>query len=351
MRSGPRCRSAGSTKARPSFRDWARRAARSRRRTSSTSSFSSSERKARGPPFPCPTSSSPTSPTSSFPLASFEDLLGEREPTFEPDGRVKDTASARLYAIRSSIQRLRKEVVRKLEEVARTHPDALTGGYVTEKGGRYCLPVRADRRELVGGLLHERSGSGQTVFVEPLAVVEDNNALAEAVEEEREEVHRILVALTARFSSRREDLVAAVEVLTELDAFQARAEFSSRVAGVFPDFSDRLVLRAARHPLLDRRLADLRADVFGELEERHADAVPLDLELPEGSRLLLLSGPNAGGKSVAMKTVGLFALLAQSGFAIPAAAGSTLPVFDQGARRRGRRAGPPRRPLVVRGRR
>jgi DNA mismatch repair protein MutS2 len=264
-----------------------------------------------------------------FPLASFEDLLGEREPTFEPDGRVKDTASARLYAIRSSIQRLRKEVVRKLEEVARTHPDALTGGYVTEKGGRYCLPVRTDRRELVGGLLHERSGSGQTIFVEPLAVVEDNNALAEAVEEEREEVHRILVALTARFSSRREDLVAAVEVLTELDAYQARAEFSSRVAGVFPDFSDRLVLRGARHPLLDRRLADLRADVFGELEERHADAVPLDLELPEGSRLLLLSGPNAGGKSVAMKTVGLFALLAQSGFAIPAAAGSTLPVFDQ----------------------
>ena len=264
-----------------------------------------------------------------FSLASFEDLLSEREPTFEPDGRVKDTASARLYAIRSSIQRLRKEVVRKLEEVARTHPDALTGGYVTEKGGRYCLPVRADRRELVGGLLHERSGSGQTIFVEPLAVVEDNNALAEAVEEEREEEDRILAALTAPFSSRRDDLLAAVEVLTELDAYQARAEFSSCVAGVFPDFSDRLVLRAARHPLLDRRLADLRADVFGELEARHADAVPLDLELPGDARLLLLSGPNAGGKSVAMKTVGLFALLAQSGFAIPAAAGSMLPVFDQ----------------------
>ncbi len=264
-----------------------------------------------------------------FPLASFEDLLAEREPTFEPDGRVKDTASARLYAIRSSIQRLRKEVVRKLEEVARTHSDALSGGYVTEKGGRYCLPVRADRRDQVGGLLHERSGSGQTVFVEPLLVVEDNNALQEAVEEEREEVHRILVALTGRFSARRGDLVAAVEVLTELDSFQARAEFSSRVAGVFPDFSNRLVLRAARHPLLDRRLADLRADVFGELEERHSDAVPLDLELPEGSRLLLLSGPNAGGKSVAMKTAGLFALLAQSGFAIPCGPGSTLPVFDK----------------------
>jgi DNA mismatch repair protein MutS2 len=263
------------------------------------------------------------------PVASFEDLLAEREPTFEPDGRLKDTASARLYALRSAIQRLRRDVVRRLDELARAHPDALSEGYVTEKGGRYCLPVRADRRDAVPGLVHERSGSGQTFFVEPLAVVEDNNALVEALEEEREEVHRILVALTARFSQRRGELLAALEVLTELDAAQARAEFSSASAGVFPEFGDRLSLRGARHPLLDRRLGQLRAEVFGEDEDRHADAVPLDLEMPEGTRTLLLSGPNAGGKSVAMKTVGLFSLLAQSGFAIPASPGSTLPVFDE----------------------
>ncbi len=263
------------------------------------------------------------------PLASFEDLLAEREPTFEPDGRIRDTASARLYALRAAIQRLRRDVVKKLEELARGQGDTLSGGYVTEKGGRYCLPVRADRRDALPGLVHEKSGSGQTFFVEPLGVVEDNNALAEALEEEREEIHRILVALTARFSQRRPELLAAVEVLTELDAAQARAEFSSASGGVFPEFGERFVLRAARHPLLDRRLAQLRAEVFGEDEERHADAVPLDLELPEGVRTLLLSGPNAGGKSVAMKTAGLFSLLAQSGFAIPAASGSTLPVFDR----------------------
>jgi DNA mismatch repair protein MutS2 len=263
------------------------------------------------------------------PLADFEDLLAEREPTFEPDGRIKDTASARLYALRASIQRLRRDLVRKLDELARTQGDALSGGYVTEKGGRYCLPVRSDRREAVPGLVHEKSGSGQTFFVEPLGVVEDNNALAEALEEEREEVHRILVALTARFAQRRPELVAAVEILTELDAAQARAEFSSATGGVFPEFGDRLVLKAARHPLLDKRLAELRAEVFGEDEDRHADAVPLDLELPEGVRTLLLSGPNAGGKSVAMKTAGLFSLLAQSGFAIPAAPGSMLPLFDR----------------------
>ncbi len=263
------------------------------------------------------------------PIVSLEDLLAEREPTFEPDGRIKDTASARLYALRAAIQRLRRDLVRKLEELSRVHPDALSEGYVTEKGGRYCLPVRSDRRDAVPGLVHEKSGSGQTFFVEPLAVLEDNNALAEALEEEREEVHRILVALTARFSQRRAELLVAVDVLTELDAAQSRAEFSSASGGVFPEFGDRLVLSGARHPLLDKRLAQLRAEVFGEDEERHADAVPLDLEMPEGTKTLLLSGPNAGGKSVAMKTVGLFSLLAQSGFAIPASPGSTLPVFDR----------------------
>jgi DNA mismatch repair protein MutS2 len=265
-----------------------------------------------------------------IPLASFEDLLGERDVTFEPDGRIKDTATTRLYAIRSAILRLRREVVRRLEEFARGRPEALSEGYVTEKGGRYCLPVRADHREAVAGIVHEKSGSGQTLFVEPLAVVDANNGLAEALEEEREEVHRILVALTGRFSARRADLAAAVEVLTELDAYQARAEFSSRTNGIFPAFGDRLVLKAARHPLLDRRLAALREEVFGEdAEKRHSDAVPLDLEMPAGTRVLLLSGPNAGGKSVAMKTAGLFSLLAQSGFALPAGAGTTLPIFDQ----------------------
>ena len=264
------------------------------------------------------------------PLPDLEDLLSEREVVFEPDGRVKDTASARLATIRGSVVRTRREIVRRLEEIARSRTDALSEGYVTEKGGRYCLPVRSDRRDSVAGIVHERSGSGQTVFVEPLAIVEANNALQEALEEEREEVHRILVALTARFSARRGALLAVVEALTELDAFQARAEFSRRSAGTFPVFGDELVIRAGRHPLLDRRLAPLREEVFGErAEERASDAVPLDLELPAGRRLLLLSGPNAGGKSVAMKTVGLFALMAQSGFALPAEPGTTLPVFDR----------------------
>ncbi|MFN7989832.1 MAG: Smr/MutS family protein [Thermoanaerobaculia bacterium] len=264
------------------------------------------------------------------PLGHLEDLLSERDVTFEPDGRIRDTASARLASIRAAIVRLRREVVRRLEELVRARPDVLADGYVTEKGGRYCLPVRSDRRESVAGIVHEKSGSGQTLFVEPLAVVEANNALSEAFEEEREEIHRILVALTARFAARRRELLAAVEILTELDGYQARAEFARRSAGVFPETDGPLVLKKARHPLLDRRLAPLREEVFGErAEERASDAVPLDLVLDEGQRLVLLSGPNAGGKTVAMKTVGLFALLAQSGFAVPADPGTSLPVFDR----------------------
>ena len=264
------------------------------------------------------------------PLGDLEDLLSERDCTFEPDGRIRDTASSRLASIRAAVVRLRRDVVRRLEELVRARPDVLADGYVTEKGGRYCIPVRSDRRESVAGIVHEKSGSGQTLFVEPLAVVEANNALAEAFEEEREEIHRILVALTARFSARKRELQAAVEILTELDGYQARAELARRSQGVFPETDGPLVLRKARHPLLDRRLAPLREEVFGErAEERGSDAVPLDLVLDEGQRLVLLSGPNAGGKTVAMKTVGLFALLAQSGFAVPADPGTSLPVFDR----------------------
>jgi DNA mismatch repair protein MutS2 len=264
------------------------------------------------------------------PLADLSDLASEKDRIFEADGRVKDTATVRLHSIRAALLRLRRDAVKRLEDLAREKADALSEGYVTEKGGRYCLPVRADRREAVPGIVHEKSGSGLTLFVEPLAVVEANNALAEALEEEREEVRRILVALTARFAARKADLSRSVAVLTELDSHQARAEWSSRVDGVFPEAGERVVLRGARHPLLDRRLAPLREDVFGEnAEERGSDAVPLHLEMPEGKRLLVLSGPNAGGKTVVLKTLGLFALLSQSGFALPAERGTALPVFDR----------------------
>ena len=214
------------------------------------------------------------------PLPDFSDLAGEKDRVFEADGRVKDTATVRLHSIRAAILRLRRDVVKRLEELAREKADVLADGYVTEKGGRYCLPVRSDRRESVAGIVHEKSGSGQTLFVEPLAVVEANNALSEAFEEEREEIHRILVALTARFSARKSELLAAVEILTELDGYQARAELARRSAGVFPETNGPLVLKKARHPLLDRRLAPLREEVFGErAEERASDAVPLDLVL------------------------------------------------------------------------
>jgi DNA mismatch repair protein MutS2 len=264
------------------------------------------------------------------PVADLSELAAERERIFEADGRVKDTASVRLHSIRAAILRLRRDLVKRLEELAREKAAVLSEGYVTEKGGRYCLPVRADRRDGLPGIVHETSGSSRTLFVEPLAAVEANNALTEALEEEREEVRRILTALTSRFAARKADLARSVTILTELDAFQARAEWSSRAGGVFPGDGPRAVLRGARHPLLDRRLAPLREEVFGEnADERASDAVPLDLELPNDVRLLLLSGPNAGGKTVVLKTLGLFALLAQTGFAVPAERGTVLPVFDR----------------------
>jgi dsDNA-specific endonuclease/ATPase MutS2 len=161
------------------------------------------------------------------PLADLSDLAGEKDRIFEADGRVRDTATVRLHSIRAAILRLRRDVVKRLSELAREKADVLSEGYVTEKGGRYCLPLRADRREALSGIVHETSGSGQTLFVEPLAAVEANNALVEALEEEREEVHRILASVTARLAARKADLLNSVAILTDLDASEARGTRSS----------------------------------------------------------------------------------------------------------------------------
>jgi len=263
------------------------------------------------------------------PLADFSHLLTEREVVFEPDGRVRDTASARLAGIRAAIVRLRRDVVRRLEEIVRSHADAFADGYVTEKGGRYCVPLRTDRRDAVAGIVHEKSGSGQTLFVEPLAAVDANNALAEALEEEREEVHRILLALTARLAARRSELSNAVRILSELDAFQARAEFSRRIDGVFPQAGDRLALFSARHPLLDRRLGRYARRSSASGRRSGVRRGPDRPRAAGGEAAPPPLRPQRGGKTVAMKTAGLFALMAQSGFALPLAPGSVLPVFDQ----------------------
>jgi DNA mismatch repair protein MutS2 len=246
-----------------------------------------------------------------------------------PDGGVRDDASPELAAIRRRLRRRRTEVSRMLDKMLETRRDSLADAVIVLRNDRYCLPVVASLRSRVAGIVHDRSGSGQTVFVEPLEVVEANNELALAGAEERREVERLLASLGREVLARAADLLAAEGELAALDAGEAAVEFGALSAGRIPAISEdgAWVLVGARHPLLDGRLADLRRRALDETRPAK-ESVPLDLELAPEKRMLVVSGPNAGGKTVVLKTAGLLTLMAQAGLPIPAGPGTRIPVFS-----------------------
>jgi DNA mismatch repair protein MutS2 len=211
-----------------------------------------------------------------------------------------------------------------LDELRRTHRQLAAP--FTVRRERYCVPVPVVDRASVAGLVLDVSSSGATVFVEPFSVVELNNALAEASARAREEEERILQEIAAAFGRHRDELLAAADNLATVDAFQARVLFGQVIGGVLlpPGGGPRVRLIGARHVLLEPALAPLREEVLGEPGNTNP-VVPLDLEFPEGARVVLLSGPNAGGKTVALKTLGLSALMAQSGIPVLADPESALP--------------------------
>ncbi len=261
-------------------------------------------------------------------LPSFDTLLAQASRLFGADGLLKDDASPQLAAIRQRLRRRRGEVSRLLEKLLDERRDSVGDAVVVLRNDRYCLPVQASARARVPGIVHDRSGSGQTVFVEPMEVIESNNDLALLSAEERREVERLLRDFGRAILENEEPLTAAAAELASLDALEAKAAFGEMGQARLPEISDDggWTIVAARHPLLDARFEKLRQRVLGETREgRHA--VPLDFELPADRRLLVVSGPNAGGKTVVLKTAGLFSLLAQCGIPVPAAAGTRLPIF------------------------
>ncbi len=246
------------------------------------------------------------------------------------DGTVPDTASPQLASVRRGLVRTRRELLQRLEAFRRRHAAAATDAPPTVRRDRYCLPVRAAARNEVPGLVLDASGSGATVFVEPFEIVDANNALVELAAREREEVRRIVDEVAAAMTAAIPELRRAADVLAELDAAQARALFGRAAGGiVVPPGGEALVLESARHPLLDERLAPLRREVLGEDPELDRRVVPLDLELPPDVRTLVISGPNAGGKTVVLKTVGLMVLMAYHGIPLPAGEGTHIPAIDR----------------------
>lgn len=256
------------------------------------------------------------------PLAGFPQLERALDETFEDGGAVKDRASPELRRIRRDRESRRERLRGRMERMAAGLTREEDATLVTLRDGRYVLAVPGDQRRRVQGLVQDRSATGGTFYIEPLGVVEDNNALRELDAEESAEIERILAALTERFREVREDLAGNWEHLGYLDTLRARALLGVRWQGEPAAFADtpRVRLRGARHPLL------LEARGVGrDAAEARGQVVPLDLDLDAETRLLLITGPNMGGKTVALMTLGLLSVLAQCGCLIPADPGCELP--------------------------
>lgn len=256
-------------------------------------------------------------------IGDFRSLAGELAGKFLPDGSVADHASPELARLRRDIERQRKQIQESLERFLRSHreKDLLQEEFVTIRNERFVVPVIAGRQRRIEGVIHGSSGSGHTLFVEPIETIELNNDLVRVTEEELREVHRILREMTARLRERRESIQAAAASLGELELLFAKASYACDFDCVIPRFSPegsrRLLLKEARHPLLE--------DV---LRRQRKPVMPVTLALDDERRTLLISGPNTGGKTVTMKTVGLLALMAQSGLPVPCSE-AEFPIFDR----------------------
>ncbi len=245
--------------------------------------------------------------------------LGEIRAKILPTGEIDESASPELRRIRREINRLRGEVQRSLERLMRDRAaDAIQEELITIRNGRFVVPVRSDARGRVKGVVHGASSTGQTVYVEPLDTIDQNNELAALREREEAEIRAILAALTDRLRAEGDAVARLVDGLGRLDFAAAKAHLSREFDCVAPEVGEdgALALDAARHPLLEANLRGAGRAV-----------VPASLALAPDSRTLVISGPNAGGKTVVLKTAGLLALMAQSGLHVPARA-ARLPVFD-----------------------
>jgi len=233
------------------------------------------------------------------------------------EDELSDNASPDLADIRRKIRHAGAKVQETLRKLISSpaHAKILQDALVTQRSGRYVVPVKAEYKNAIEGLIHDTSSSGATFFIEPKGVVEANNEIRELQAKERVEIERILMELSAETAARREDIESDYEILVRLDGIFARAKFSDKLNCSEPTVTERgrgLLLKRARHPLLDQKTA-----------------VPIDLRLGGDFDTLVITGPNTGGKTVSLKTLGLLCLMTQCGLHIPVNDGSVVPIFTQ----------------------
>jgi DNA mismatch repair protein MutS2 len=252
-------------------------------------------------------------------IPDLKNLLSAIHGKILPNGAIDDNASAELRIVRRDLTERRHRIHRALESILRGQTQAVQEDIITFRNGRFVIPVRTDSRGQIPGVMHGLSSSGQTTFVEPLTVIDQNNDLVRLREQEEIEESRILLSITQSLRENLDSIRILMNCVTELDVAQAKALFADEFQCVSPQVSEgkKLALRDARHVLLDHSLRN-----SGEA------SVPISLELDENHPILIISGPNAGGKTVALKTLGLLSLMAQMGFHVPARE-AQIPIFDQ----------------------
>ena len=257
-------------------------------------------------------------------------LLKRIERTLDRRGEVREDASPKLAALRRQIRTARDQIYRHLGEYVSGHQEDLSEETIPMRGGRPVVMLQAGARGRSGGLVHGRSATGKSLYFEPLDVVESNNSLQQSVEDEEAERRRILVELIDAARAALPDLLEHAHFLADVDLLQAASRFADRCGASLPEIGGRhdLRLKGARHPLLDPSLSEAREEALGQ-PGHSAEIVPLDVELGPDRRILVVTGPNAGGKTVALKTAGILALMAQCGLPIPAARGSRLPFLSR----------------------
>jgi DNA mismatch repair protein MutS2 len=251
-------------------------------------------------------------------------LLRQLRGKIEPDGSLNDDASSELRRIRRAMERQHRAIEESLRKSLRglSEGGSTQDDLITIRGDRFVIPVKAEFKRKVPGVIHGSSSSGQTVFVEPLETIEQNNELVRLLDEEQSEVHRILVAMTHSLGENATAIHLGTCILAEVESHFARARFAIALNCVCPTFTQELSLTAARHPLLELRM---RATAL-EAGDEPKTPVPLTVVLPSETKQLIISGPNTGGKTVSLKTLGLLSVMAQSGIPVPAEE-ARLPLF------------------------
>ncbi len=232
------------------------------------------------------------------------------------EDEISDDASPELHSIRRSKQRANEKIRGELNSMLSKPSvrDCLQETVITTRGGRYCLPVRAEFKSVISGMVHDQSASGATLFIEPIAVVALNNEVRELELKEKEEINRILKELSEKVALEIDVIANDYRILSRMDFIFAKALYAKELNASMPKVKERgeLKFKAARHPLLDQK-----------------KVVPLDIRIGSDYHTLIVTGPNTGGKTVALKTVGLLSLMAQSGLFVPAKDGSEIPIFSE----------------------